>query len=231
MQTSKLEAEAIEKLEPLKVFRLIDLKEMLSLTQAQAYNLIKSLKAKKHIQKIKRGIYAVKGTDEMLIANRMAWPSYISLWTALNYYGFTEQVPKKIFSITTRYFKSRENFVFPIVKTQRFFGYTKIGEITIAEPEKAIVDSLLFPKYAGGIKEIMKSFENLPSLDIRKLCDYALRMQSKAVIRRLGYILDKKRLKVPLEIKKNLGKGYELLDPTLKRRNNYNKEWLLDINL
>jgi predicted transcriptional regulator of viral defense system len=28
-----------------------------------------------------------------------------------------------------------------------------------------------------------------------------------------------------------IGKGYELLDPSLKKRNNLNKKWLLDVNI
>lgn len=231
MQISKLESKALEQLKDMKIFRLVDLIELLSLTQTQAYNLIKSLKLKRIITKIRQGLYAITGTDEMLIANRMSWPSYISLWTALNYYGLTEQVPKKIFSITTRYIKNKGSFQFITVKTNRFFGYTKVGEITIAEPEKAVIDSLLFPNYAGGIKEVSKCLENPKLFDKNKLFDYALKIQSKAVLRRLSYLLDSKGIKVPANIRGMIGKGYELLDPTLKKKNNYNKEWLLDINI
>ena len=231
MQISKLESKALEQLKDMKIFRLVDLIELLSLTQTQAYNLIKSLKLKRIITKIRQGLYAITGTDEMLIANRMSWPSYISFWTALNYYGLTEQMPKKIFSVTTRYIKNKGSFMFITVKNNRFFGYTKVGEITIAEPEKAVIDSLLFPNYAGGIKEISKCLENPKLFDKNKIFDYALKIQSKAVLRRLSYLLDSKGIKVRANIRGMIGKGYELLDPTLKRKNNYNKEWLLDINI
>jgi len=46
------------------------------------------------------------------------------------------------------------------ISKKRFFGYVSIGNITIAEKEKAIIDSLLFPKYAGGIKEVRFALEN-----------------------------------------------------------------------
>ena len=57
-------------------------------------------------------------------------------------------------------------------------------------------------------------------------------MQSKSVLRRLGYILEILGYKKHLNsINKKIGKGYELLDPGLKRKNNLNKKWLLDVNI
>jgi len=32
------------------------------------------------------------------------------------------------------------------------------------------------------------------------------------------------------KIRKKIGKGYELLNPSLNKRNNLNRKWLLDIN-
>jgi len=62
------------------------------------------------------------------------------------------------------------------------------------------------------------------------LIDYALKIDSKAVIRRLGFLLETNNYKKTAELKKNLGKGYEKLDPSLKKKNKLNKDWLLDIN-
>ena len=102
----------------------------------------------------------------------------------------------------------------------------------MAEKEKALIDCLLFPKYAGGIKEIRKAIlSSIKSLDRKKLIDYALRVESRVVIRRLGFLLEEFQFKDSKILKKNIGAGYELLDPTLKKKNNLNKKWLLDINL
>ena len=116
---------------------------------------------------------------------------------------------------------------------KRFFGYTSVDGITIAEKEKAIIDSLLFSKYAGGMKEITRCIKYaLNNININKLINYALRIESKAVLRRLGYILEELKFseKILKKIKCKIGKGYVLLDPSLKRKNNLNKRWLLDVN-
>ena len=119
------------------------------------------------------------------------------------------------------------------IRRKRFFGYYRIGEIIIAEKEKAIIDSLLLPKYSGGIKEITKCIKNSSEeINIKKLIDYAEKMQSKSVLRRLGYILETGGKKGGLNnINKKIGRGYELFDPNLKKRNNLNKKWLLDVNI
>jgi len=235
MQLSKIEEKTYETLKRgnLLIFKPKDISLLLKISKTKAYNLIKALKKKNAIESIQSGIYALHGTSEFVIATSLNWPSYISFWTALNYHNLTEQMPKTIFLASTKYKKQRKNFKFILVSKKRFFGYVMINSIVIAEKEKSLIDSLLFPKYAGGIKEIEKAFSNaIASLDIKKLIAYAIKIKSKAVVRRLGYLLEKNKIKGYFlkQLLKNEGKGYELLDPTLKRKNNFNKTWLLDIN-
>lgn len=238
MQLSKLENKVYEELKRnnLLVFKAKDLCLLLKLNKTQAYNILKSLKRKKAIENIKKGLFSFKDVNEFILAVSINNPAYISFWSALSYYKFTENMPKKIFLVSTKYFKEIKNFKYITLSKKRFFGYINLNGIVIAEKEKAIIDSLLFPKYSGGIKEIIKSVNNsLKEIDIQKLFDYASKIESKSVLRRLGYILEtlnhKKYLKYSKEIKKRIGKGYELLDPNLKRKNKLNKEWLLDINI
>lgn len=235
MQLSKLEDRTYEilKQNKLEVFKPRDIALLLKASKTKTYNIIKSLKKKGAIESVQSGIYALSGTSEFSIAPSLHWPSYISFWTALNYYNLTEQMPKIIFVATASYKKQIGKYKYVLLAKKRFFGYTSINNIAIAEKEKALLDSLIFPKYAGGIKEIEKALTNsLPSLDIKKLITYALKMKSKVLLRRLGYLLEKNKIKKSVleSILKEKGKGYELLDPTLKKANNYNKTWLLDIN-
>ena len=234
MQLSKLEDKAYETLKrnKIEVFRIKDICLLIGINKTKAYNLIKSLKRKRAIESIKKGDFSLRGTNEFIIATSLNWPSYISFWTSLNYYGFSDQMPQKIFLASTKYHKETKQFKYITISRKRFFGYQNINGIVIAEKEKAIIDSLLFPKYSGGISEIIfciKSGEK--RLDINKIVDYALKAESKALIRRLGFILEKLGIKKTKLLEKNIGEGYELLDPTLKKRNNLNKKWLLDVNI
>jgi len=233
MNLSKLENESYETIKnsDLTVFSVKDLCLLLSMNRIKAYNLIKSLKKKKAIKSIGRN-FVLEETNEFEIAGALHFPSYISFWSALNYYGFSDNTPKKFFIATTKQKKEVKGFKFTTISQKRFFGYTSVGKITIAEKEKAIIDSLLFPKYAGGIKEIETSLKNaLREIDMKKLVDYAFQIKSKAGLRRLGFLLEKLKTKSPKRLKSAIGKGYELLDPTLEKKNNLNKKWLLDVNI
>ncbi len=233
MNLSKLENKVYLELKrnKLDVFRIKDIVILFKVNKTKAYNIIKSLKKKRAIWKAGKGFFALHDADEFLIALSINYPSYISFWTALNYYGLSDNTPKKIFLATTKYSKEIGNFKFVKLSKAKFFGYIKIGNLTIAEKEKAIVDSLLFPKYAGGIKEITKCIEaGKKTLDIKKLIFFAEKAGSIAVLRRLGFILETLGIKGYQKIK-DIGRGYELLDPSLKRKNNLNKRWLLDVNI
>lgn len=234
MQLSKLEHQVYETLRKnnLLVFKAKDISVLLNFDKTKTYNIIKSLKKKKAIETIRNGRFSLKEASEFVVGANLNWPSYLSFWSALNYYGFSDQTPKKIFFASTKYKKNVRNFRFVTLSKKRFFGYTSIGEIVIAEKEKALIDSILLPKYSGGMQEIFISLKNsLREINAKKLVGYAIQINSKAVIRRLGFLLEKlgekKHLKQLLE---NKGKGFELLDPSLKRKNFFNKKWLMDIN-
>ncbi|MDO8740032.1 MAG: hypothetical protein Q7J54_00485 [Candidatus Woesearchaeota archaeon] len=232
---SKMESSAYEELikNNLFLFGIKDLRLLLKINKIKAYNLVKSLKKKKIIIKIGKRLFSFRDVNELVIASNLNFPSYISFWTALNYYGFSDQTPKKIFIATTKYTRDVGNFKYATISKKRFFGYRGLNGVVIAEKEKAIIDSLLFPKYSGGIKEIIKCMKAaLNEIDIKKLIDYAFKAGNKAVLRRLGFILEALNVKSRFinKLRKKIGKGYEALDPTLKRKNNLNESWLLDVN-
>lgn len=91
------------------------------------------------------------------IANKIYSPSYISLHSALSYYGMIPESITDITSVTTRKTASFENkfghYSYRNVKTSLFFGYTLKTlpdgrAYLLATPEKALLDLLyLLPIY------------------------------------------------------------------------------------
>lgn len=212
------------------VFKIKDLQLLLHLKTAEAYNLIKSLKKKGAIRKIS-SFFTFHDTEEFALGSNIHYPSYISFWSALNYYGWSDQTPRDIFLATTKYKRNVASFKYITLSRKRFFGYIKIGGFAIADKEKTIIDTLLFPKYAGGMREIKISLENaLKELNKEKLISYALKVESRVVARRLGFLLESLGYKRADKLKNHIGKGYELFDPSLKKKNVLNKKWLLDMN-
>ncbi len=124
---------------------------------------------------IKRGLYCfdLSTIDEMQLANMLYLPSYISLESALHYYGMIPDIPQSVTSInytTTKIIQTKLGlFSYAKVKQGLFFGFKKIGIVTIANKEKALLDYLYIRKITS-LKELRIQ---LNKFDKNKFSQYA----------------------------------------------------------
>ncbi len=188
--------------------------------------LLYRLGKQKLIHRIERGKYTLHD-DVFIFASCICIPSYISLWTALRHYNLTEQLPKTIFVVVP---KPKRSFKFQstsieFVKSRHFFGFRKERyrdfDIFIAEPEKAVIDSLLSKKIP--FDEIVKAIKT-NELVTEKLIDYSIRTKNKSLIKRLGFILEEEHLECK-KLKKFVDNNYTRLDLMLGRTGKKNKKW------
>jgi len=103
--------------------------------------------------RVKRNMYILRERWERLsreerftLANAVQVPSYISLMTALDYYGITTQIQQSfVESVGTRRTKETgvDGWVFRYTKIDedRYFGFSRERGFFIATPEKAFVDA------------------------------------------------------------------------------------------
>jgi len=208
--------------------------------------ILSRMEEKGFIERIEKGKYLIiplgseKGRytlHEFVIASYLVEPYAISYWSALHYYGFTEQIPGTVFVQTPARKKKNTMEIFGInyqivrVKEDKFFGIRKewIEEthVSISDKEKTIIDCLDKPHYAGGIIEIAKAMKN-STLNYEQLGSYALRIDNFAVVRRLGYLCE--RIGRSINLPQPLSKKYLLLDPTMPAKGENNSKWRLLIN-
>lgn len=220
----------------------------------KAKNTIYYLVKKKWILKLKKGLYiivpldiGVKGADSFImhnfvIASKLVEPYYIGYWSALNYYGFSDQIPAATFIVTTKAKKGLKildtSYLFVQVSKSRFFGTTNIeieGEkVQISDLNKTIADCLDHPEHSGGIDEVARSiYFSIHEIDVKKIVKYAQKMGNVTIVKRLGYILDVcgliEKYKAIFD-KTELSKGYSLFDPISPKKGKHNEKWLLLIN-
>jgi len=223
-------------LEELKKHVIFDRKIVASITKDDSYAglLLHRLKKSGQIMEIERDRYTVHN-DAFLIASRISWPSYISAWSALRYHNLTEQLPQAIWVVTPR--KRRNTLVlfagteirFITALPRHLFGYDKVElrgfEIFVADPEKSIIDSLLFKK--ASVSEVSSLIaNNLRSLRTAKLLDYAIRTGSVPVIKRTGFLLEKAGIPVRKRVARYLNAPYLPLEynlPATESRSN--RDW------
>lgn len=103
------------------------------------------------LERVVRGVYKLKETkikDEFLLASYFNENSYISLESALSYYGLIPEYPFAVTSITTKKTKKIKtiygNFLYRKIKSELFFGFKLVSGdnylYRLAIPEKAIFD-------------------------------------------------------------------------------------------
>jgi len=108
-----------------------------------------------------------KEEDFFAISSVLRVPSYISLLTALSYYGVTSQLPQDVFEsvtiLSTKNYEIKDkNFKFYKVKEIFFNGFVRKDNYFIAEKEKAFIDAIYL--YSFG-----KYSLDLSAIDIKKL--------------------------------------------------------------
>lgn len=111
-------------------------------------HLLMRLTKDKIIEQLARGKYIFlhgqKQASDFEIANFLIQPSYISLESALSFYGMIEQFPYQVISITikkTKKLKCRGKiFSYSKIKKEYFKDFTKHGNYLIATKEKALFD-------------------------------------------------------------------------------------------
>jgi predicted transcriptional regulator of viral defense system len=201
--------------------------------------------------RIQKGLYSFSSTlpginavHEFEIAMAIANPAAISYWSALHYHGLTEQIPQRVFILTTSSHSVPRNsklggitYQFIKVKPERYFGVQKFWvsdvRVTITDPERTLLDGLMKPQYCGDFSEVMHAFEvYLPKLKLDRIINYALKLDT-VVAKRLGWVL--KHYGVPLSKLKKLAalpiKGYRPLDPTRPKKGPCCQYWSIQENL
>lgn len=151
------------------------------------------------IIRLKRGIYALNKRDRKVnpsrffLANQLLWPSYVSLESALSYYGLIPEAVADVTSVSTkktsRFTNSAGRFIYQRVKPEAFRGYRSYKdeaglECLIAEPEKAVVDFLYLNlrKFKIEAKAVFKEsyrFQNIEGLKPGKVLGWASLFKNK----------------------------------------------------
>lgn len=216
------------------------------------------LAAKGWIERLERGKYIIIpleagperewSENPFIIASQLVQPATVAYWTALHHWQFTEQVPRITYVQTTaRKLPSRKTvlgtaFQFVTVTERKYFGHKRefIGhqKYQIADPEKTLLDCLDGPDLAGGIPEVVKALRQTDRIRWEVLDDYLIRLGSGAVVKRLGFLVERSDLPVPdreahlTRWREQLTSGLAKLEPSsAKHPHRIDTRWRVRVNL
>lgn len=212
--------------------------------------------------RLRKGLYAVSSSvpgvlpaHEFEIAMALVDPAAVSHWSALHHHGLTDQVPRKVFILTTtetsvpraRGAKAKKTphgypigetvYQFIQVKPERFFGTEKVWvgdtRVTITDPERTLLDGLSMPQYCGDFAEVLHAFQaRSTNLNVERIIEYALKLDA-ATAKRLGWVLESQGVE-PTKLERLAAlpiKGYRKLDPTGPRKGPCSRRWMIQENL
>ena len=143
--------------------------------------------------RLKKGLYVVSPKvsgmtlSPELIANHLYGPSYVSMESALRYYGL---IPERVYSVrsmTTKHNRSFENEIGLFIYKEVSDGYFAVGitqsktaaPFLIATPEKALCDMIA---YTSGLSlRSIKALEAYLTDDLRFDMDALLRFDTSII--------------------------------------------------
>lgn len=218
------------------VFSISDFTKILGKDAEYTWLFIHRLVKRGLLVGLERNKYTLGGRNPYLVASNIVYPSYISFLAAYSFHNITTQLPTMFHIVSQRQRKPVRydgvEMVFVKMTPRRVFGFSreKIGEgfFFVAEKEKAIIDGLYLPR----ICPVHETFFAIKEGDVSKetLFSNARRMGSVAVIKRLGYLLERAGWDASGLRKGEKLPGHTLLDPGLKTKGKMDKRWNLIIN-
>lgn len=185
--------EIIKKLkeDKIKILKTDDLGKLLNISNENTLNkIVERLIKEGMLERVTKGIYifSLSPPDDFEIANFLSSPSYISLESALNFYGILIQTPYQITSVTlqkggrqAKIIKNSREFEYLHISPNYFFGYEKNDHFIIATKEKALLDEIYF--VSKGIRKFDFSEMDFSQIDKRKFKALALRVSYKPTIK------------------------------------------------
>jgi|SRR3989339_160896 len=163
-------------------------------------------KKRDYIHNIKRGLYYFVDKKQDItvydVAAILYEPSYISVETALHFYGVIPDITQTVTAVTTKTTRTFTNdfgtFIYQSIKPALFFGYTveqtSKGKYLFAEPEKALLDFLYLRlgkiENESDIAELRFNYEVLREIiSTKKINEYAKEFAIQKIERVIKFIL------------------------------------------
>lgn len=182
--------------------------EMLG-SKGSARNVIQGLLQKGWLTRLVGGRYLFLPPDRgpenlgennaLALASAVVEQSYVGWWAAAAFHGLTTQKPSTIAVAVLRQRPAREiegtSIRFVRVARRKFYGHEDFKvygrTVRLSTAVKTVVDCVDRPDLCGGPSELARIvFGGGSQIKAASLVDVALRMQSTALLQRLGFLTD-----------------------------------------
>jgi len=165
-----------------------------------ANSLIFSYKKKGLIESVRRGLFVTVSLEtKQPVLNRYAIAAHISdgacitHHSAFEYYGLDNQVYYEVYVSADTPFRTFEydGVTYRHIPTALKEGVeVKKDGVRVTDIERTVIDSINAFEKIGGLEELLRCLEMVPSLDERKLLDYLSEYGKIFLYQKTGYVLE-----------------------------------------
>jgi predicted transcriptional regulator of viral defense system len=225
------------------IFTLKQIKSDFNHDFDSVFRALKSLVKAGVILNLQKGLYCRPGfSDQNVLAYYLAPKGSIAYWSALHFYGLTDQFPNTVFVQTPTLIREKTiigtHYKFIKVNPDKLVQIEVHGrgnsKFAITSIEKTIVDCFDLMEYSGGWEVLIHGLKSA-RLNNQKLIEACHAVNNISAIKRLGYlieIMEKQSLKTFVNYALNkLNNRYNLLDPSGDHTGNYYSRWKLQLNV
>jgi len=219
----------------LEIFTLNDVIKITGQKKEVVKTTLSRLTKQSKIFRLKTKYYTLRQIENKFKLQKLFPDTYISLHSALEYYGSTTQRFNNLDLIAKNLLKKRniENteIYFHKVKRGLFFGYEKVQmqntEVFISNIEKTIIDCTYFSSiiYLTEIDDFIK--KNKEKINLELISIYLNKIASSVLSKRVGYLLELNNLHLKGI---RINNKYESLNKNLSKTGIKNEKWKLIIN-
>ena len=187
---------------------------ILGLANNKASMLLSLLAKKGWLKRIYYGVYLpvplesptsnIVAEEPFVIAEKLFSPCYIGGVNAVSHWDLTEQMFRTITVMSQKPVRKRHETIagceYYIHTTQAcyFFGLKSVWlndvKIHISDPTRTIIDLLMFPESCGGIRfivDVIQAYYRSQHKDFDLMIAYLEQAKNGAVIKRLGFLIEK----------------------------------------
>lgn len=182
-----------------KCFSLKETERMVGGNYNTAKSLLRQYVQKGYIQQVKKNLYVAISIESGMpaatryqIASNITPTSYVSHRSALEYYGYTNQVSYEMNVSSKTAFREfeYEGINYAYIASRLPEGIVSQQGVRITDLERTLVDYIGDFDHVGGLEELLRSLEMISFLSEEKLLGY-LELSGKAVLyQKTGYILE-----------------------------------------
>jgi predicted transcriptional regulator of viral defense system len=238
-------------------FTLAQATRILGLDIRRVRRLLPYLATRGWLARVQRGLYTTVPLgaadpgdwreDPWVVAEKVFAPCYIGGLSACEHWGLTEQLFRTVVVFSARPIRKRHMerqgtaFWIKTLPKEKLFGTRRIWRgpvrVEVSDPSRTLVDILDEPRFGGGIRHVAQVVQQYFTGDLRSdgtLLDYAQRLGSGAVYKRLGFLLEGMGIPAPdvlAACRLNQSSGLSLLDPSVHVTGRILKRWNLRVNV